>query len=159
MSQWMGFVLAAIAACGLYGFDKHCKVKFGHAFLSKVSISIAVAATLLIAVGQWCLGHVLNIAGWGFISAGAAVLCYLTYRNIRGTNLWYGLGGSLAQIPVLLIASEVLLALFVLGVIVSVFGIGLAGSSSARERQKQEDDDWFMSTANKDGFWKGKGKD
>ena len=115
-----------------------------------------------IAIGQWCLDHMLGIAGWGFVAAGVAILCYLVYANVRGTNLWYGLGGSVVQIPLLLIASEFIIALAIVGlalwVILSLFGLSAGDSSSISDQQEQEDHDWFMSLNNKDGFWKDKGK-
>jgi len=126
------------------------------------STFIAVAGTLPIAIGQWCLDHMLGIAGWGFVAAGVAILCYLVYANVRGTNLWYGLGGSVVQIPLLLIASEFIIALAIVGlalwVILSLFGLSAGDSSSISDQQEQEDHDWFMSLNNKDGFWKDKGK-
>jgi hypothetical protein len=94
------FLVLAIMAT----FDGHVQEKFGHRFFTKATFIAIVVSCLMIAGGyHWHLaalkshGDALN--GWVVLGIGAAILAGIAINNVMKTNLVYGVGGSLVQLP------------------------------------------------------------
>jgi hypothetical protein len=100
-------------------FDAHIEKKFGHRFFTKPSLIASGVAVVLFVVGaSWydsalkSQGDILN----GLVTAGVGVLILVGVgiHNVIKTNLLYGIGGSLIQLPILAIVAYFGIAVFLL---------------------------------------------
>lgn len=92
--------------------NKHTEKKFSYEFFSKSNLMIAILALLFFYAGSYIIPKTTPfIINWIAISAllllgiSVSVIGYIIFLNFKNTNRWYGLIGSVIQIPILIIFS------------------------------------------------------
>lgn len=106
-------------------FNDHCQEQFGHRFFTVGAFACAaVAAPCLYFGWKWySVGgdHENDLAMMGF---GAAFAAYLYWRNIKHTNMSYGIGGTTAVLVLLgalSFFSAILSVLIIIGGLYALF--------------------------------------
>jgi hypothetical protein len=105
---------------GIKKFDQHCAAKFGHAFFTKKTFYITVAALVLFFGGNlWRDSAVQNhgdaVNGIALMVLGTLVTCWLLYVNIKRTDTVCGIGGSVVQLAIFSALAWFWLPLMLLG--------------------------------------------
>lgn len=119
------FVLGA-----LYYFDRHVEDKFGHRFFSIPAFIAIVASCVMIAVGyNWHVSalksHSDPLNGWVVLSVGAVALIGIAINNVAKTNLIYGVGGSVIQLPLFVAIGCFGMPLLILWAVLSIIAASL----------------------------------
>lgn len=128
----MEILKCAVTAGALIGlvkcihlFNGHCRRRFGHRFFTLRAFWLATLGINLMWLGFYCYAsaegdHASTNSGLVLIVLSAVPIMWVTYENIRETDLVHGLGGSALQLalffpvalyslPLLLIAMAFLL--------------------------------------------------
>lgn len=123
-------ILAAVggAGWGLWRFNKYADDRFDHQFFTFNVLVIGVALTLCVTLGRlfWesarhTAGDPLN--GLILMSIGAIGALALMLRNVRRTNVVFGLAGSALQLSMFSVVAALGLAYVAIMVAVAVLGI------------------------------------
>lgn len=106
----------------LIKFNQHCDQKFNHRFFTKGMFLLIVGAMIFLFAGNaWYLSalksHQSTLNGIVLEVIGIAILCGLAWRNIKRTNLAYGIGGTAIQIPLFAFLAYAGSPIFIIGVI------------------------------------------
>jgi hypothetical protein len=116
-------------------FNDHCAQKFGHVMYSTGSFVAMMAACGAIYGGVLWTQH--NIAyhlggidGPALVLFGGITLIYKLRKNIKYTNLAYGISATCFQIPLCIVLAPVWFLLFIL----ASFGFGALSSIPTRVR-------------------------
>lgn len=125
--------------------NKHTEKKFSYDFFSKSNLMIAILALLFFYAGSYIIPKTTPfIINWIAISAlllwgiSVSVIGYIIFLNFKNTNRWYGLIGSVIQIPILIIFSGPALFFIVLGIFFKAFSGTSMTSSGASNKSSNE---------------------
>lgn len=148
---------AAAALIVVYIFNRHSLKKFKYSFFSKMSLYISVMYTAFLYGGMYVFSkYNHNVYSWILIVIGVVVLGCQIRINCNQTNLWYGLSGSIIQIPLLMSTLVLVFPLLVLSIFFKVL-MSLGRSKplpSKTPYQKQQE--WYYNRMNPNGFYKRK---
>jgi hypothetical protein len=139
----VGIPVICLAIASPYLLEMHAREKFTYSFFSKRNCVVGVIASMPLWLGHFWLAYgnehhdaYAQHHALAFMAFGIAVSGYLLYRNIKLTSLWYGLGGSLIQIPVLLY--------FCVFALPAMYVLGLMKSTGSRPMTNRNIyDDWY----------------
>lgn len=160
----LGVLFSLLTA--LYVFDEHCKLKFKHAFFSKGQAYVIGTGTALVIAGNYWSrsavaagGDPLN--GWVVAIIGACVLLAVILNNFKNTNIWYGIGGTLIQLPlfasIVYVGYPVLLfcgACLLLSAVAGTDDVCKKQRKQEEEKAKeQEETDWYHNPVNPNGLY------
>jgi len=141
----LGAIVGAFT--GMRKFNEHCLAKFDHAFFTKSSFLITTIAYLALSGDiSWYLAA---IKAEGELSnpivlaaLGVAGLGYIVWKNIKRTNLSYGIGGTCIQLPLFAVLAyfgvvilAIVAALYILGGVVGGTGNAIEADRRARQRR------------------------
>jgi hypothetical protein len=119
-------ILAAVVIGGpafaIKKFNRHCAVKFGHAFFTKKTFYITAAALVLFFGGEMWRDLAVERHGDALIGPmlmvlGIVAASLLLYVNVKRTDRACGIGGSVVQLAVFSALAWTWLPLMLLGLI------------------------------------------
>lgn len=95
--------IIALLAIGVKRFNERCQSKFGHMFFSKKAFFVTVAAVALFVAGNaWRVSaikaHSDTLNAIMLMVVAGLVACGLVFLNVKQTDLFYGLVGSVLQL-------------------------------------------------------------
>lgn len=125
--------------------NKHTEKKFNYEFFSKSNLMISIFALLLFYSGSYITPKAIPFTiNWMAISSlllwmvSVSAIGYIVFLNFKNTNRWYGLIGSLIQIPILIIFSGPALFFIVLGIFFKAFSGATMNSAGASNKSSNE---------------------
>jgi hypothetical protein len=109
----------------LLAFDNHVEGKFGHRFFTKATFIAIVVSCVMIAGGyHWhqaaLKSHGDPLNGWVVVGIGAVILIGIAIANVLKTDLIYGVGGSLIQLPLFVAIGYFGMPLLIVGAVLSI---------------------------------------
>jgi hypothetical protein len=84
-------------------FNRHCMAQYNHAFFTKPAFYLTTISVFFLEVGFiWrqssAQSHGDTLNGTLLVVIGIALAGWVVYKNVKNTDLLYGVGGSTAQI-------------------------------------------------------------
>lgn len=151
-------LLSAVVCSGvIYVLNKYCINKFEYAFISKYNLYVSMSYTAFLFGGSYFLSkdihHDTTPYGWTLIAIGVVIIGCLIRINCNRTNLWYGLTGSLIQIPLLLVIATLAFPIFMVGLILK-FCTGFAGPPAPQKPFHVIQQEWHYDRMNPNGHYK-----
>ena len=150
-------LITAAALIVVYVLNRHSLKKFDYSFFSKITLYVSILYTFFLYGGMYIFSkYNHNVYSWILIIIGIVILGYQIRLNCNETNLWYGLSGSIIQIPLLMSVLVIAFPLLVLSIFFKVM-MSLGGSKplpSKTPYQKQQE--WHYNRMNPNGFYKRK---
>ena len=157
---FLGVLFSLLTA--LYVFNEHCKFKFKHTFFSKGQFYVIGAGVALIIGGNYWSnlamargGDWLN--GWVMVAIGAFVLLAVVVNNFMNTNIWYGTGGTLLQLPlfafIVYVGYPILFFCAACLVLSAVAGTDDVSKKKREQEAEKEALDWYHNPVNPNGLY------
>lgn len=141
-------------------FNKFSIRKFEHSFFSKPIWYFSLAAVVFLLIGLTSFPanfHQISfklVIATAMLLTSAVIIGGLVYLNCVATNVWFGIAGSVIQLPLLLATSVVAApVLFIGGFIWVVGGAGHARPPEPKSYYQQQLD-WYYDRMNPNGFHK-----
>jgi len=137
-----GILILIVLGFGFYKaiqkFNAHCDAKFGQVIYTTKSFVAVTMATGAIYGGvlyqqHTTTYHLGSSDGLGLILIGIGTLAYLAWKNIKRTNLAYGIVATGVQVPLsIIIAPVIMLILFMLCFGYGALSTALSAPSTVR---------------------------
>jgi hypothetical protein len=145
----------------LYVFNEHCKLKFGHAFFSKGQFYVIGAGEALVIGGNYWIDSANaqgagSLNGWAVVVVGAIVLLAVIFNNFKSTNIRYGIGGTLLQLPLFAFIAYVGYPILLFCAACLVLSAVAKTDEISKKKREQDDEkealDWYHNPVNPNGL-------
>lgn len=118
----LGVSVIAAFFLALKKFDEHCADKFGHKFFTKSAFYLtATALAFGVAGGIWRLAAAKaqddQLNGIVLMIVGGLIAIWMIFRNVKQTNIVYGIGGSLTQLLIFSVLAYLSLPLLIISLL------------------------------------------
>lgn len=144
----------------VYALNRYSMGKFQYAFFSKPTLYISLAASALLLGGIACIPvniHAISVrltASVLLAMATASIIVWLVYINCMATSIWFGLAGSIVQIPLLMAISIIAVPVLLVGAAIWIFGGAGRAQAPQPKSYYQQQMDWHYNRMNPNGFHK-----
>lgn len=145
----------------LYVFSENCKLKFKHAFFTKGQFYVIGAGEALVIGGNYWINSAIarggdSLNGWAMVVTGVVVLLAVVFNNFKNTNIWYGAGGTLIQLPlfafIAYVGYPILLFCAACLLLSAVAGTDEVSKKKREQDEEEEALDWYHNPVNPNGL-------